>query len=207
MATEPKHFLVTYNEVHNIIKRSARKVEEFKPDLIIAIVTPIFITLNSGFFPARVMRTFLKNPTTHGSVPIFAICLSLYEEVPGVTAEQIGSQVIRTQWLGPEILVGKRVLIVDEVDDSRTTLQYAISELQKDVEKAAQLLPEHEREGAKTQFAVFVVHNKLKPKLGSLPADVSYYVGEEVEDLWLDYPWEATDIEEHDRLALAQKEA
>ena len=38
---------------------------------------------------------------------------------------------------------------------------------------AVQLLPEHEREGAMTQFAVFVVHNKLKPKLGSLPADIA----------------------------------
>jgi hypothetical protein len=78
----------------------------------------------------------------------------------------------------------------DEVDDSRTTLQYvplsiptchikwisfryALSELQKDVEEARQLLPEDKREGSKTQFAIFVVHNKLKPKVGSLPADVS----------------------------------
>ncbi|KAH9975936.1 PRTase-like protein [Lactifluus volemus] len=200
MATEPKHILVTYNQVHNIIKRSAMEIEMFKPDILIAIG-------GGGFFPARVLRTFLKNPTTHGSVPIYAICLSLYEAVPGAAAEQIGNQVIRIQWLGTEALLGKRVLIVDEVDDSRTTLQYAVSELQKDVEEAVQLLPERERDAAKTQFAVFVVHNKLKLKLGSLPADTPYYAGEEVEDLWLDYPWEATDIEEHDRLALAQKKA
>lgn len=51
-------------------------------------------------------------------------------------------------------------------------LRYAISELQKDVENAVQLLPESEREGLKTQFAIFVVHNKLKPKVGTLSADV-----------------------------------
>lgn len=51
-------------------------------------------------------------------------------------------------------------------------LRYAVSELQKDADKAVQLLPHHEREGAKTKFAVFVVHNKLKPKLGSLPNDI-----------------------------------
>jgi hypothetical protein len=44
-------------------------------------------------------RTFLKHPKTRGSVPIFAIGLSLYESVAGIEAEQIGNQVIRTQWL------------------------------------------------------------------------------------------------------------
>ncbi|KAH9166333.1 PRTase-like protein [Lactarius sanguifluus] len=182
MATEPEHIRVTYNEVHNIIKRSAEQISEFKPDLLIAIG-------GGGFFPARVLRTFLKSPDTRKN------------PVPGVTDEQSGVS-------GPEvgeILLGKRVLIVDEVDDSRKTLQYAVSELYKDAENALQSLPNHKREGAKTKFAVFVVHNKLKPKLGSLPEDIPYYVGDEVEDLWLDYPWEATDIEEHDKFAAAQK--
>ena len=56
---------------------------------------------------------------------------------------------------------------------SRILVRYALSELQKDVEEARQLLPEDKREGSKTQFAIFVVHNKLKPKVGSLPEDVS----------------------------------
>jgi len=203
MATEPEHIRVTYNDVHNIIKRSAEQVNQFKPDLVIAIG-------GGGFFPARVLRTFLKGPDIGKNVPIYAIGLNLYESIPGSTSEKIGSEVTRTQWLGPDagtILIRKRVLIVDEVDDSRKTLQYAVSELQKDAEKAVQLLPHHDREGTKTEFAVFVVHNKLKPKLGSLPKDIPYYAGEEVEDLWLDYPWEARDIEEHDRLAVAQKKA
>ncbi|KAH0836645.1 hypothetical protein J3R83DRAFT_8364 [Lanmaoa asiatica] len=93
----------------------------------------------------------------------------------------------------------------DEVDDSRKTLQYALSELRKDVEKELQALPEPEREANRTEFAVFVVHNKLKPKLGKLPPDVPYFVGAEMGDVWLDYPWEATDIEEHDRLAAEDK--
>ncbi|KAH9967270.1 PRTase-like protein [Russula dissimulans] len=198
MASEPLHHRLTYNEVHNVIKRSAEEIVEFKPDLILAI----------GRDSIPISRTFLKHPKTRGSVPIFAIGLSLYESVAGIEAEQIGNQVIRTQWLYPgKTLLGKRVLIVDEVDDTRTTLQYAVSELQKDVDEAVQLLPESEREGSKPQFAVFAVHNKLKPKLGSLPADVPYFAGEEVGDVWLDYPWEATDIEEHDQLALAQKTA
>lgn len=51
-------------------------------------------------------------------------------------------------------LVGKNILIVDEVDDTRTTLEYAVRELQKDVETAAQKLGSNE----KTQFSIFVLH-------------------------------------------------
>ena len=49
---------------------------------------------------------------------------------------------------------------------------YAITELQRDVERALEALPESEREAKRTKFAVFVVHNKLKPKLGSVPDDI-----------------------------------
>ena len=52
-------------------------------------------------------------------------------------------------------LVGKNVLIVDEVDDTRTTLEYAVRELEKDVEAAGERLG---RAGEKTRFSVFVLH-------------------------------------------------
>jgi len=204
MSSEPIHLHLTYNDIHKLIEVSAGKIaKEFKPDMFIAIG-------GGGFFPARVLRTFLKDESTKRNIPIHAIGLSLYESLPGTTAEQIGNQVVRTQWLGPEsgkILLGRRVLIVDEVDDSRKTLHYAISELQNDVERELALLPSEEREAARTKFAVFVVHNKRKPKLASLPSDIPYFEGEEVEDYWVNYPWEASDIDEHDRLAAEEKAA
>lgn len=49
---------------------------------------------------------------------------------------------------------------------------YAISELQKDVERELYSLPASEREAARTKFAVFVVHNKVKAKTKNLPADI-----------------------------------
>ncbi|KAG9312969.1 PRTase-like protein [Chiua virens] len=200
MGDEIKHLHATYNDIHKIIKDTADKIAVFKPTLLVAI--------GLGFFPARVLRTFLRDSSTRKSVPIQAIGLSLYEPLPGTTAEQIGTEVIRTQWLGPDpgkVLLGKRVVIVDEVDDTRKTLQYALKELQKDVEKELQTHPESEREANRVEFAVFVVHNKLKPKLGVLPPDIPYFAGAEVGDVWLDYPWEAADIEEHDRLAAEEK--
>lgn len=51
-------------------------------------------------------------------------------------------------------------------------ISYAISELQRDVERELLAFPEAEREAKRTHFAIFVVHNKLKPKLGSVPADI-----------------------------------
>lgn len=66
----------------------------------------------------------------------------------------------RTQWLDFSAvknsdLVGRNILIVDEVDDTRTTLQYAVQELQKDVEMAAEKMG---RKGEETRFFVFVLH-------------------------------------------------
>lgn len=65
-------------------------------------------------------------------------------------------------------LIGKSVLIVDEVDDTRTTLEYAVRELQKDVQAAQKELG---REGEKTTFAIFVLHVGFPQRLGWACAD------------------------------------
>ncbi|TFK32804.1 hypothetical protein BDQ12DRAFT_692011 [Crucibulum laeve] len=201
---EVQHWRVTYNDIHNLIRQATPSIAaQFNPDLLIAIG-------GGGFFPARVMRTFLRDETTNKTLQIQAIGLSLYESVEGSTAEQIGNEVIRTQWLGPDsgkLLLGKRNLIVDEVDDTRKTLHYALSELKKDVEQELLSYPESERESLRsaTKFGVFVVHNKLKSKLADLPDGTPYFAGEEVGDVWLDYPWESINIEEHDVQAAADK--
>lgn len=227
------HWRPTYEDIHVMIRAMAEVIrEEFQPDLLVAIG-------GGGFFPARVLRTFLKKrdekqPGKMRNVPIQAIGLSLYEEVDGVSEEQIGTEVIRTQWLdtarrGTDSqgrgdaggLLGKHVLIVDEVDDSRTTLHYAYHELLKDVKKALEAYtPEERAQLPPTRFAVFVVHNKLGPKRADLPilaspADdrivdgvstgVYYYAAETTPPVWIDFPWEQTDIVEHNRLAALAK--
>ncbi|KAF9525977.1 hypothetical protein CPB83DRAFT_509531 [Crepidotus variabilis] len=222
MSEQVQHWHVTYNDIHDLIRKATPEIAaKFNPDILIAIG-------GGGFFPARVMRTFFRETTNNKTLQIQAIGLSLYEPVEGTTAEQIGNEVIRTQWLGPDpgkILLGKKNLIVDEVDDTRKTLQsvplslslarhlrpdsYALTELKKDVEVELLNYPEPERNAlrTKTQFAVFVVHNKLKPKLAELPQEVPYFAGEEVGDVWLDYPWEAVDIQRHDALAAADRKS
>lgn len=44
-------------------------------------------------------RTFLRVETTNKALQIQAIGLSLYEPVDGTTAEVLGQDVVRTQWL------------------------------------------------------------------------------------------------------------
>lgn len=121
--------------------------------------------------------------------------------------ETPGTKVTRTQWLDLSSLemsnlIGKNVLIVDEVDDTRTTLEYAVKELEKDVETARQ----QQGRSEKTQFSIFVLHNKDKPKKGHLPADMMeenrYIAAVTTPDVWICYPWEAIDIDEHDKSAV-----
>jgi hypoxanthine phosphoribosyltransferase len=114
-----------------------------------------------GYVPARILRSFLKKAGSP-NIPIQAIGLSLYEQLGGdAQVEEIGTKVTRTQWLDlsalgeMDNLVGKRVLIVDEVDDTRTTLEYAVKELEKDVEAARQRIGP---DAPKTQFSIFVLH-------------------------------------------------
>lgn len=103
-------------------------------------------------------------------------------------------------------LIGKNILIVDEVDDTRTTLEYAVRELEKDVREAQKALG---REDEKTKFSIFVLHNKDKPKKGKLPEDMlaegRYHAAITTGDVWICYPWEAKDIDEHDELAKQNK--
>ncbi|KAH8649261.1 phosphoribosyltransferase-like protein [Xylariales sp. PMI_506] len=204
---------ITYNDVHKLCQETAPKIlQSFDPQLMIAIG-------GGGFIPARILRSFLKQPGSP-NIPIQAIGLSLYEQLPendpksGATTpgaiEQIGHKVTRTQWLdlsslgGMENLVGKNILIVDEVDDTRTTLEYAVKELEKDVEATRQRLGVQ----GETKFGIFVLHNKDKTKKGTLPEHVMnddrYLAARTVEDVWICYPWEATDIEEHDEAARNQ---
>ncbi|TKA79626.1 hypothetical protein B0A49_03139 [Cryomyces minteri] len=189
---------VTYNQ-----NSAERILNDFKPNLMIAIG-------GGGYVPARILRSFLKRPGST-NIPIQAIGLSLYESLTTDSAvEEPGTKVTRTQWLDLSSLemanlIGKNVLIVDEVDDTRTTLEYAVKELQKDVETATKKLG---RDAEKTRFSIFVLHNKDKPKKGNLPEDMldenRYLAALTVPDVWICYPWEATDIDEHDRLAESQ---
>lgn len=194
---------ISYNIVHKLCQKAAEEIKASgrSIDLIIAIG-------GGGFIPARILRSFLKEEGKK-NIPIQAIGLSLYEQMGD--EEKIGKEVVRTQWLDfgnlsqhLDSIIGKNVIIVDEVDDTRTTLQYAVAELQKDVKE---IESKTGQEGT-TNFSVFVLHNKRKEKRAQLPAEFSekgrYIAGTDVDDVWIAYPWDAMDIDEHTEAAKKQ---
>ncbi|KAF6012782.1 hypothetical protein HII12_002304 [Brettanomyces bruxellensis] len=187
MVEENEKLFISYNHIHELCKEAAEKIKKLDIDYIIAIG-------GGGFIPARILRTFLKEPDTN---------------TVSTTAEEVGSKVKRIQWIhygesGID-LCNKKVLIIDEVDDTRTTLHYALSELQKDAEQQA---INRGFEKSNTEFFIFVLHNKLKPKKADLPASIMdgkhYLAVRDVPDCWIAYPWESTDIAYQQKMAEKQ---
>ena len=139
----------------------------FEPDYIVAIGT-------GGFIPARMIKTFINRP-------ILTVGIAYYD---------LNDNIMDTphiiQWIDePQVkLEGKKILLVDEVDDSRATIGYCLEKL----------LTHNPQE-----IAVTVVHNKKKEKRGSIPPEIKkYFAGETMDDKWICYPWDADDICEHD---------
>jgi hypoxanthine phosphoribosyltransferase len=163
-----KSYYVSYATVHKLVKALAQKVidSDYETDVIVAIGS-------GGFIPARILKTFINRP-------ILAVGISYYgiDDKPFTSPQKI-------QWIDEtqQKITGKKVLLIDEVDDTRVTLNYCINELLKHKPK---------------EIAVCVLHNKLKPKEAEMPKAIKrYYIGQNIDPLWIKYPWDAIDIDEH----------
>lgn len=166
----------TYQDIHRTVKSLAERIVAagYDADVIVAIGS-------GGFIPARMLRTFINKP-------ILAVGVAYYDQNNQPTPNPR-----KVQWIeeAERQLRGKRILLVDEVDDSRVTLEYCVREL----------LSHHP-----ASIAVAVLHNKLKEKRGAMPPEVSLYLsGIDIEDKWVAYPWDARDIDEHDAAAAADR--
>ena len=167
METTAKRYF-SYNEIHRTVAGLAREIQAsgFDPDVTVAIGT-------GGFIPARILKTFLKKP-------ILTVGVKLYND-----ANQMGDHPEKVQWIDEveRKLRGRKVLLIDEVDDSRTTLAYCLREL----------LSHHPAE-----IGVAVLHCKDKAKADEFPSEVKqYWVGQHLKDIWVVYPWDAEDIDQH----------
>lgn len=159
--------IFTYNDIHETVKKLAKMITEshLKPEIMIAIG-------GGGFIPARILRTFLN-------IPIYTISVALYE------GKQTGEKgPVVTQWLDKpqELLENRRILIVDEVDDTGSTIAFCTKML-------ADYKP--------SEIGLAVLHRKNKPKKEKLPDLVDdYFAGEELGDEWICYPWDMPDIDD-----------
>jgi len=172
MHTVEGKLYLSYGDIHRTVARLAAAIQAsgYDPDLTVAIGT-------GGFIPARILKTYLKKP-------ILTVGIVFYDHnnTPMERPQTI-------QWIDEveKKLTGRRVLLVDEVDDSRTTLAYCLRELLRH---------------RPAEIAVAVLHNKLKPKRDAFPPEIQrYFCGQEVPDGWICYPWDAVDIDRHNELA------
>jgi hypoxanthine phosphoribosyltransferase len=158
---------VTYEDIHNHCAKLARDIQAdgWEPEVIVAIAS-------GGFIPARILKTFLKKN-------IYVVGLQRYDDDHAVRAVPL-----KIQWIDEveKKLAGKRVLLVDEVDDTRVTLAFCLKELFR-----------HKP----SEIRVAVLHQKRKPKEASYPEGVKVYQAVEIDDLWIKYPWDALDIDLH----------
>jgi hypoxanthine phosphoribosyltransferase len=158
---------VTYEDVHRNCARLAASIaaDGWEPEVIVAIAS-------GGFIPARILKTYLKKN-------IYVVGLQRYDEEHAVRAVPL-----KIQWIDEveKKLAGRRVLLVDEVDDTRVTLAFCLKELFR-----------HNP----AEIRVAVLHQKNKPKEAEFPAGVKCYQAEVLDDVWIKYPWDATDIDRH----------
>lgn len=160
---------VTYSEVHQGCQLIATKIREdgWEPDIIVAIAS-------GGFIPARILKTYLKKD-------IYVVGLKRYDDDSAIHPVPV-----KIQWIDEveKKLSGRRILLVDEVDDTRITLSYCLSELFR---------------YSPTEIRVAVLHQKRKEKLADFPPQVKVYQAEVLEDIWVKYPWDAVDVTRHEQ--------
>jgi len=160
---------VTYEDVHRHCAKLAADIaaDRWSPDVIVAIAS-------GGFIPARILKTYLKKN-------IYVVGLQRYDDEHAVRAVPL-----KIQWIDEveKKLAGRKVLLVDEVDDTRVTLSFCLTELFRH---------------APAEIRVAVLHQKRKPKEASFPAGVKIYEASVIDDLWIKYPWDATDIGAHNQ--------
>ena len=155
----------SYLDIHGLVREGAKEVvaSNFRPDYIIAIG-------GGGLIPARILRTYLD-------VPILVITVQTYEG-DSHTPSSVPKIV---QTIDPDMLMGKRILIVDEVDDTRITLGTVLDELIYT-----------RREKRVKEWGVFVVHNKKKSKAFELDPRALYVACEDTDgSTWIEYPWDS----------------
>ena len=151
-----------YDHIHDIVNSMVPQIKQYNPDVIIAIG-------GGGFIPARIVRTAIKKP-------ILAVSVELYDDNTNTTKENVNIK----QWFDDSYGTGQlvkngKVLIIDEIDDTRKTLECVVNKVQ-----------EHQP----SSIGIAVIHNKIKVKKGILPESVNYICGSNIGDEWIIYPWD-----------------
>ena len=145
----------SYDDITNLIKNNVHKIKSNDIDYVIAIG-------GGGLIPARIMRNYINKP-------IYVITVSSYDD------EYVKDNIEVLQWIDLD-LKDKKVLIIDEIDDTRKTLDFCINRLKN--------------KNNANHISVFVLQNKIKEKIGNFDNIINYISCETIEDKWVVYPWD-----------------
>ena len=152
----------SYDEIDQLCRSTAILTKNtFDPDIILAIG-------GGGLIPARIIRTVINKP-------IYVVSLSSYDE----NNNQIDN-LCEIQWADFSKLKDKKILIVDEIDDTRKTLDYVVNKMKT------------EENILGSNIGIFVIHNKQKQKCKLInEINIKYYQAtRSVPDKWIVYPWD-----------------
>ena len=130
---------------------------DFEPDYILAIS-------GGGLIPSRMVRKYIKKP-------IISVTVQYYDENDNLNNE---AKII--QWVDKRLIENKKILIIDEIDDTGSTLSFVIDKL---------------KEYNPKELSVGVIFNKDKPKkYNNSMNNVNYYSAMDIYDNWVVFPWE-----------------
>ena len=160
-----KKIYLTYKDIDEDTKLLAKNIlnSSIRYDAIIAIS-------GGGLIPARIIRNYIN-------IPIYCVNIKTYNE-----KNEQNNDVKIVQWLGKnEIaeLSNKNVLFIDDLDDTRNTLQWIIK-----------LINDENEELNCNKVGFGLLYNKIKQKSYIIPDEFQYYTAKEIEDKWVVFPWE-----------------
>ena len=105
----------SYQDIHNLCINLGNKIcQDFEPDYILAIS-------GGGLIPGRIIRNILKKP-------VISVAVSYYD-----SNDIIKSEPNIIQWIDSKIIENKKILIIDEIDDTGRTLAYLINKLKEQI--------------------------------------------------------------------------
>ncbi|MEM0230631.1 MAG: phosphoribosyltransferase family protein [Candidatus Woesearchaeota archaeon] len=165
---DKEKFKVSYEDTHICVVRACSKIlkDDYKPDVLIGIST-------GGLIVMRIAKAVFEEELEK-KLPAYVIGISYYDE-----NNQRLKEPFITQKLDSELekkIEGTRVLMMDEIDDSRKTLETASKYILG--------------LGAK-ELRILVAYMKEAPKIGTLPDCVKIYYGRKIPNCWIEYPWES----------------
>ena len=144
-----------YDDITKLIEKNISKITDYNPEIVIAIG-------GGGLIPSRIIRNYINKP-------IYVVTVSLYNDT--LKKEEVNV----LQWITLN-LKDKKVLIIDEIDDTRQTLGFCVDRLKT-------------QNNAKN-IGIFVLQNKIKSKSCEFDDDIHYMSCENIDDRWVVYPWD-----------------